>query len=97
MSVLVLGGAGYIGSHTVYELIDAGRDVVIVRFRIAQAILVIQSSAGPPAGFAALPGESGQTIHHLRNPQVYTRLPLRYNQSVFRSEQIKGGAISGRR
>lgn len=30
MSILVLGGAGYIGSHTVYELIDAGRDVVIV-------------------------------------------------------------------
>lgn len=30
MSILVLGGAGYIGSHTVYELIDAGRDVVVV-------------------------------------------------------------------
>ena len=30
MAILVLGGAGYIGSHTVYELIDAGRDVVIV-------------------------------------------------------------------
>ncbi len=30
MAVLVLGGAGYIGSHTVYELIDAGRDVVVV-------------------------------------------------------------------
>ncbi|MEG1683353.1 MAG: UDP-glucose 4-epimerase GalE [Oscillospiraceae bacterium] len=29
MSILVLGGAGYIGSHTVYELIDAGRDVVV--------------------------------------------------------------------
>ena len=29
MSVLVLGGAGYIGSHTVYELIAAGRDVVV--------------------------------------------------------------------
>lgn len=28
--VLVLGGAGYIGSHTVYELIDAGREVVVV-------------------------------------------------------------------
>ncbi len=28
MAILVLGGAGYIGSHTVYELIDAGRDVV---------------------------------------------------------------------
>lgn len=30
MTVLVLGGAGYIGSHTVYELIDQGQDVVIV-------------------------------------------------------------------
>lgn len=29
MSILVLGGAGYIGSHTVYELIDAGEDIVI--------------------------------------------------------------------
>ncbi|MBQ6886082.1 MAG: UDP-glucose 4-epimerase GalE [Lachnospiraceae bacterium] len=30
MAILVLGGAGYIGSHTVYELIDNGEDVVIV-------------------------------------------------------------------
>ena len=30
MKILVLGGAGYIGSHTVYELIDAGEDVVII-------------------------------------------------------------------
>ncbi len=30
MVVLVLGGAGYIGSHTVYELIERGEDVVIV-------------------------------------------------------------------
>lgn len=29
MTILVLGGAGYIGSHTVYELIEAGEDVVI--------------------------------------------------------------------
>ena len=29
MAILVLGGAGYIGSHAVYELIDAGRDVVV--------------------------------------------------------------------
>lgn len=29
MSILVLGGAGYIGSHTVYALIEAGRDVVV--------------------------------------------------------------------
>lgn len=30
MTVLVLGGAGYIGSHTVFELIGRGHDVVIV-------------------------------------------------------------------
>jgi UDP-glucose 4-epimerase len=30
MSVLVTGGAGYIGSHTVLELLDAGENVVIV-------------------------------------------------------------------
>lgn len=30
MSILVLGGAGYIGSHTVYELVERGRDVVVV-------------------------------------------------------------------
>lgn len=28
MSVLVLGGAGYIGSHTALELIRAGEEVV---------------------------------------------------------------------
>lgn len=29
MKILVLGGAGYIGSHTVYELVDKGYDVVV--------------------------------------------------------------------
>lgn len=30
MSILVLGGAGYIGSHAVYQLIDKGYNVVVV-------------------------------------------------------------------
>lgn len=30
MKILVLGGAGYIGSHTVYELIDSGTEIVVV-------------------------------------------------------------------
>ena len=30
MSILVAGGAGYIGSHTCVELLEAGYDVVVV-------------------------------------------------------------------
>ena len=30
MAILVTGGAGYIGSHTCIELINAGYDVVVV-------------------------------------------------------------------
>ena len=29
MAILVTGGAGYIGSHTCVELLDAGYDVVV--------------------------------------------------------------------
>lgn len=29
MAILVTGGAGYIGSHTVRELVEDGRDVVV--------------------------------------------------------------------
>lgn len=45
MRILVLGGAGYIGSHTVYELIDAGYEVIVIRLqgssigRLAKAII----------------------------------------------------------
>ena len=45
MRILVLGGAGYIGSHTVYELIDAGYEVIVIRLqgssigRLAKAIV----------------------------------------------------------
>ena len=30
MGVLVTGGAGYIGSHMVLDLLDAGEDVIVL-------------------------------------------------------------------
>jgi UDP-glucose 4-epimerase len=30
MAILVTGGAGYIGSHTVVQLLDAGQDVLVL-------------------------------------------------------------------
>ncbi len=30
MTVLVTGGAGYIGSHMAHELVDSGEDVVVL-------------------------------------------------------------------
>lgn len=41
MSILVTGGTGYIGSHTVVELIALGRDVVIVDNLSNSSILVL--------------------------------------------------------
>ena len=45
MSILVLGGAGYIGSHTVHALIEAGRDVVV-----ADNLVTGHRAAVPPKG-----------------------------------------------
>jgi UDP-glucose 4-epimerase len=30
MTILVTGGAGYIGSHMVHELVDAGEEIVVL-------------------------------------------------------------------
>src|SRR5437868_6690502 len=56
-SILVTGGAGYIGSHTVVELLAAGHEVFIVDNLCnskAQVIERIAAISGRRPGFAAI-------------------------------------------
>lgn len=89
MAILVAGGAGYIGSHTVYELIEAGRDVVVAdnlltgfraavhpKARFYQAD--VRDRAAMDALFAREKIEG--VIHFAASSQVgeSMRLPLKY-------------------
>ena len=56
MSVLVTGGAGYIGSHMVLELLDAGEDVVVLdnlstgfRWAVPDAAKFVEGNVGDQA------------------------------------------------
>ena len=53
MTILVTGGAGYIGSHMVHELVDAGERVVVLdnlstgfRFLLPGAVPLVVGSTG---------------------------------------------------
>jgi UDP-glucose 4-epimerase len=53
MTILVTGGAGYIGSHMVYELVDAGERVVVLdnlstghRWAVAEGVPLIVGETG---------------------------------------------------
>src|SRR5271163_3818903 len=53
MTILVTGGAGYIGSHMVYELVDAGERVVVLdnlstghRWAVAEGVPLIVGESG---------------------------------------------------
>ena len=72
MSILVTGGAGYIGSHMVYALTDAGRDVVVLdnlstgsRGLVSEAAQFAQGNAGDIALVTNLIAHHGiDTIIH---------------------------------
>ncbi len=66
MTVLVTGGAGYIGSHMVYELADAGERVVVLDnlstgfdWAVAKGVPLIVGETGDQALVARLIREHG--------------------------------------
>jgi UDP-glucose 4-epimerase len=72
MTILVTGGAGYIGSHMVHELVDAGEPVVVLdnlstgfRFLVPSAVPFVAGSTGDGVVVAKALREHGiDTIIH---------------------------------
>jgi len=72
MTILVTGGAGYIGSHMVHELVDAGEPVVVLdnlstgfRFLLPSAVPFVSGSTGERALVAKTIEQHGiDTIIH---------------------------------
>ena len=89
MSVLVTGGAGYIGSHVAWALLDAGYDVVVlddlstgVRRNVPDAAVFVHGDVGDPETAARALADHGVTavLHFAGSILVdeSVALPLRY-------------------
>jgi FlaA1/EpsC-like NDP-sugar epimerase len=59
--ILVTGGAGYIGSHTVVELLQAGHEVVVVDNLSNSSPVALQRVARSPAGRRPSPRSTSAT------------------------------------
>jgi len=100
MAVLVTGGAGYIGSHMVHELRDAGEQVVVLdnlstghRWAIAEGVPLIVGETGDQALVARLIRDHGvEAIIHFAASIVVpdsVRDPLRY----YRNNTVNSRAL----
>jgi UDP-glucose 4-epimerase len=100
MTVLVTGGAGYIGSHMVYALLDAGERVVVLDnlatgfdWAVAHGAALVVGNAGDQALVAALVAEHQiETIIHFAASVVVpdsVRDPLGY----YRNNTVNSHAL----
>jgi UDP-glucose 4-epimerase len=108
MSILVTGGAGYIGSHMVYALTDAGRDVVVLdnlttglRGSVSEAARFVEGNAGDASLVTSLITERGiDTIIHFAGSIVVPDSvadPLAYyaNNTVVARDLVEAAVKSG--
>jgi UDP-glucose 4-epimerase len=107
MTVLVTGGAGYIGSHTVWDLVDAGETVIVVddlstgfRWAIAPEVELVSGDIGDREFIGALIARHGvdEIIHFAGSVVVPDSVadPLGYylNNTV-KSRALIEAAIKG--
>ena len=71
MTILVTGGAGYIGSHMVHELVDAGERVVVLDnlstgfdWAVAKGVPLIVGESGDETLVAQIIREHKRRGHH---------------------------------
>jgi UDP-glucose 4-epimerase len=80
MTVLVTGGAGYIGSHMVHALLDAGERVVVLDnlatgfdWAVAQGALLVIGDAGNPQLVATLIAKVSDLVRAHSDALTYLR------------------------
>jgi UDP-glucose 4-epimerase len=107
MTVLVTGGAGYIGSHMVHALVDAGERVVVLdnlstgfRFAVAREATLVVGETGDQAKVAALIAQHGiEAVIHFAASIVVpdsVRQPLAYyRNNTVNSRALIESAIKG--
>src|SRR5580658_1709428 len=107
MTILVTGGAGYIGSHMVYELADAGERVVVLdnlstghRWAVAEGVPLIVGESGDQPLVAQLIRDHGvDAIIHFAASLVVpdsVRDPLGYyRNNTVNSRALIESAVNG--
>ena len=107
MTVLVTGGAGYIGSHMVLALSDAGQPVVVLdnlstgsRAAVPPAVLLVEGCCGDEALVDQLIGDHGVTaiVHFAGSivvPESVTDPLGYYLNNTVRSRALIAAAVRG--
>lgn len=105
-TILVTGGAGYIGGHTVLRLLEAGRRLVILddlstgdRARIPEGVLLIEGSAGDERLVGQVLREHGVgAIMHFAGsliaPESLTRPIAYYRNNTVNSLNLVAAAVA---
>jgi len=82
MTILVTGGAGYIGSHMVHTLLDAGESVVVLDnlstgfdWAVPKGVPLVVGDTGDQALAASIIAE--HRVDSIRRPPRYTEIPFR--------------------